>query len=136
MSKGIATIIATVIMVVITIGLISTAYIYFSSLVTVGPVVTSMISPRCAKNVNDVDYNITIYLKNSGTETWNNIDWLLDGQPINDPNATTWDNSCDSVPAGETEICVFNSTEIGFGVPGTHIFIAIGPTQVEIPVTC
>ena len=60
--KGISTIIATIIMVVITIGLISVAYLYMSGLVT----------SRTGTNLQLVDAycrsgNFTLLIKNAGT---------------------------------------------------------------------
>jgi len=78
MSKGIATIIATIILVVITIGLISTAYLYFASIVQVGPVV-SIASAYC--NTTD---DIIITVRNEGTEaiTATNLQFLKDGNTV------------------------------------------------------
>lgn len=134
MRKGIATIIATIILVVITIGLISTAYIYFASIVTVGPVVSSMTVPRCSFETDR--YEVTIYLKNEGTEKWNSIDWLLDGGDL--PAGISFTTTtCESVEAGKTEHCVFENTTATTDLSGTHTIIAIGPrNQVSIPFTC
>ena len=132
--KGIATIIATIILVVITIGLISTAYIYFTSIVTVGPVVSSMTMPRCQWDETSHTYNVTIYLKNEGTDKWDSIDWLWDGKDLG--TGMLVDDGCNSVEAGKQKSCMFvNVTNYDF--EGTHTFTAIGPrNQVAIPVTC
>ena len=134
MRKGIATIIATIILVVITIGLISTAYIYFSSIVTVGPVVSAMVVPRCNWDDNSKTYNVTVYLKNEGTDGWNNIDWLFDGDTLS--SSLIIKNDCNQLDAGRTESCMFvNDSTTDFS--STHMFTAIGPrNQVAIPVTC
>jgi len=60
MKKGISTIIATIILVVITIGLLATAYLYFAGIVTVGAVV-AVGSGSCNGS------HITLSLRNDGT---------------------------------------------------------------------
>ena len=125
-------------LVVITIGLISTAYIYFSTIVTVGPVVSSMTVPRCKFDATSKTWNITIYLKNEGIDAWNSINWLYDGDTL--PNVCIVKSGCMSVSAGLQDSCMFvNGTTctILSNPSGTHTITAIGPkNQVVIPVTC
>lgn len=62
MTKGISPIIAIIILVVITIGLAATAYMFFSGLVTGRMVkVISIVDASCE------DENITLFLRNEGT---------------------------------------------------------------------
>jgi hypothetical protein len=122
MKKGISTIIATIMLVVITIGLISTAYLYFSSIVTVGPVL-AIAYANC--NTSKI---ISATLRNDGTSSvsTSSLTWLLDGNSISNPtcNPTT-------LNASSTTTCTISTTS------GLHNFLAIGPkNQAGGPVTC
>ena len=134
MEKGISTIIATVILVVITIGLLSTAYIYFQSFAKVGAVVSGMgPAPRCT--LTGGTYNITVYIKNMGTENLPSVDWYWDSAT----KITSVVNTCETTNAGKTASCVFqNGTgSVPANPTGTHVITAIGPkNQIDIPVTC
>lgn len=124
MSKGIATIIATIILVVITIGLISTAYLYFAGIVQVGPVL-SVASAFCNST-----QHIKVTLRNEGTDSLNaatGITWLLDG----DDTSPTEACSPATIAAGGTSTCVISGTS------GVRNILAIGPrNQAGGPVTC
>jgi flagellin-like protein len=122
MNKGISTIIATIMLVVITIGLISTAYLYFSGIVTVGPVL-AIANANC--NGSQI---ISATLRNDGTSTvkTNTLSWLLDG---NSKSGVACDAT--DLNAGGTTTCTISTTS------GLHNFLAIGPkNQAGGPVTC
>lgn len=125
MSKGIATIIATIILVVITIGLVSTAYLYFAGIVQVGPVL-SVASAYCNSTTD-----ITITLRNEGTDpvSTGSITWLLGGNAI---TGVTCDKT--TLDAAGTTSCVIDNTQANSGV---NNIMAIGPrNQAGGPVTC
>jgi len=124
MTKGISTIIATIMLVVITIGLISTAYLYFTSIVTVGPVL-SVAYANC--NSSKV---ITAALRNDGTSavSTDSINWFLDGNKILMSSANC---TVTSLNAGNTTTCTITTSS------GLHNLLAIGPkNQAGGPVTC
>ena len=122
MRKGISTIIATIMLVVITIGLISTAYLYFAGIVTVGPVL-SIASAYCDASTKF----IYVTLKNEGTAsvTTSSITWLNNGNSVTPVcNPTT-------LNASATTSCTFT------GQTGVNNIMAIGPkNQAGGPVTC
>jgi len=125
MKKGISTIIASILLVVITIGLISTAYLYFVGIVSVGGVIT-IASAYCTST-----RNITVTLRNDGTDSIDtgDITWLLNG------NAETG-VSCSptSLNAAETTTCTTLNVSTNSGV---NNIVAIGPrNQAGGPVTC
>ncbi len=121
MNKGISTIIATIMLVVITIGLISTAYLYFSSIVTVGPVL-SVASGYC-----DTNKNIFVTLRNDGTSAMST-------------SAITWLNNGNSIAAAcnPTTLNASSSTSCTMtGLSGVNNVLAIGPkNQAGGPITC
>ncbi len=124
MSKGIATIIATIILVVITIGLVSTAYLYFAGIVQVGPVV-SIASAYC----NTTDH-IIVTVRNEGTEdiTATNLDFLKDGNSVSLAQACAPTN----LAAGDTVSCVMTGTD-----GAVNNILVIGPrNQAGGPVNC
>ena len=124
MRKGISTIIASIILVVITIGLISTAYLYFAGIVTVGPVL-SIASAYC-----NTTQHITITLRNEGTSGMSTTDitWLNNGNPVSQVDVSCSPNTLN---AAETTTCVIN------GSSGVNNIVAIGPkNQASGPVTC
>jgi len=137
MKKGISTIIATIILVVITIGLIATAYLYFMGIVTVGPVV-SIASARCGP-VPKNSLNVTLTLKNEGTSDWSSGDltFTWDGTEF-----TITEKGCESVAAGKTGICIITNTTTGTlaydNMKGTHNLAIYGPrnTVPPSPITC
>lgn len=79
--KGISVIIATIILVVITIGLVATAYVYISGLITARTRKSlSLVDSYCVKDTN---YKIYVYLKNEGTadiDTSSDLTFLVDGK--------------------------------------------------------
>jgi hypothetical protein len=138
MKKGISTIIASIILVVITIGLLATAYLFFTGMVAVGPVV-SLESGRCTYDEPTNEHNVTIVLRNKGTSDWDTGDLTFrwDGEEV-DPV----DTECLSVPAGETKKCVFtNGTPSTNAMPsditGTHNLAIYGPNTIPpSPIDC
>ena len=128
--KGISTIIAAIMLTVITIGLVATAYLYFSSIVQVGPVV-SIAAAYCIYDDSAGRYNLTVTLRNDGTTQFslNQLTWLIDGKQID-----VGDDNCTSnvTAAGDTTTCVIFESK-----SGVHNFVVIGPrNQAGGPVTC
>jgi FlaG/FlaF family flagellin (archaellin) len=122
MKKGISTIIATIMLVVITIGLISTAYLYFTSIVSVGPVL-SIASAYCSGT------SITLTLKNDGTAQVNttSLTWLLNSNS----QGTLSTCSPQMLNATSTSTCTVT------GASGVNNIMVIGPkNQAGGPVTC
>jgi len=100
MRKGISTIIATIILVVITIGLISTAYLYFSGLIsgaTRGTI--QLLDAYCTGTT------ITIIIQNKGTSTIANPTWIVDGSTQTDPGGCD-----DSIAPDGSATCTFTGT--------------------------
>ena len=123
MRKGISTIIATIMLVVITIGLISTAYLYFAGIVSVGPVL-SIASAYCTPGTPPTIY---VTLRNDGTANVNttSLTWLNNGNSISATcNPTT-------LNASSTTSCTFT------GQSGVNNILAIGPkNQAGGPINC
>jgi FlaG/FlaF family flagellin (archaellin) len=128
--KGVSTIIASILMVVITIGLISVAYLYLSGI----------ISGTTAQNIalfdaycEPADNNITVLIKNDGTIgiTANNIRWYVDGvdrktymYPATGCNDTT------QLGAGNTVSCTIFGGVAGVNTPnGFRELRVIGPSN-------
>ena len=127
MRKGISTIIATIMLVVITIGLVSTAYLYFAGIVSVGPVL-SIASAYC--NGTGTNRMIPVTLRNEGTSDLSvtAITWLNNGQRIYvGTNCTST-----TITASFAVTCViWNASS------GVNNIMAIGPkNQAGGPVTC
>jgi len=135
MSKGIATIIATIILVVITIGLISTAYLYFAGIVQVGPVV-SIANAYC-----DASDDIHITVRNEGTTALTLVegDFLIEGTPLIAADFT--DSGClSAIPATKTGTCTIASINgvVNPLVDGTlYNILVLGPrNQAGGPISC
>ena len=125
MRKGISTIIATIMLVVITIGLISTAYLYFSTIVTVGPVIA------IASGFCDSTQNIKITIRNDGTSdlTMSSVTWLKDGTQIT-PAPTC---GTGTLIAGNSTTCTITGNTAG----RLYNILAVGPkNQAGGPVKC
>lgn len=124
MKKGISTIIATIIMVVITIGLISTAYLYFSGLIggmTEGTI--SLVDAYCA--LND---HIYVIAKNEGTAEIASLSCVINGAACTDGGGS----DCTTVPVGG--VCTWNISNVN---PDTINQIrVIGANSVGGPVEC
>lgn len=135
--KGISTIIAAIILVVITIGLIATAYLYFAGIVSVGPVV-SIATAYCNWDEDSETYNVTVTLKNDGTSGWEigDLTYMWEGEEI---NPEPWKTDCEAVGAGAAKTCIFtNATEISDDqIKGTHTLSVYGPRNTAGgPITC
>jgi len=132
MRKGIATIIATIILVVITIGLISTAYLYFASIVQVGAVV-SIANAYC-----DSSNNIQITVRNEGTQDLILAfsDFLIDGTPL--ITADISGTCLAGISATKTGTCTITAKSGTALVDGTlYNILVIGPrNQAGGPVSC
>jgi len=124
MRKGISTIIATIILVVITIGLVSTAYLYFSGLIggmTEGAI--SLIDAYCVGN----DHIIAI-VKNEGTADISSLSCIINGAACTEGGDTT----CPTLSLGST--CTYNITNV---IPsGMNQVRVIGANSVGGPVQC
>ena len=136
--KGISTIIAAIILVVITIGLIATAYLYFMGIVTVGPVV-SVASAYCQYFDSTLNHhNVTLTLRNDGTSAWapGDLTFMWDGVEVG-----PFVSGCDNVKAGEVGTCVFKNATGTPAMPsdlsGTHTLNVYGPRNTAGgPITC
>jgi len=116
--KGISTIIATIMMVVITIGLVSVAYLYMSGLIT----------SRTTQNIQLVDAfcrnnKLNILIKNIGTTSINSgsISFIVKG--------SAQAMSCDTpatFTAGNSTMCVNTTVVAG---PGPNEIRVIGPSN-------
>ncbi len=124
MRKGIATIIATIILVVITIGLVSTAYLYFAGLIsgsTSGTV--QLIDAYCDKTNDD----IIIIVQNKGTDTINGLTFVLNGATLTQDSSNFEDDSCDdTISVGGSATCKINSTSV---IDGMNEIRVIGPAN-------
>ena len=106
--KGISTIIATILMVVITIGLVSVAYLYMSGLITGATAQNiALMDAYCSSN--------TIYtlIRNDGTIsiTMNTVKFYLGGTSYTANPACTGVNT---LAAGATLTCNVVAGSIGF----------------------
>ena len=125
MSKGIATIIATIILVVITIGLVSTAYLYFSGLIggmTEGAI--SLVDAYCAK-----DDHIYVIVKNEGTADISSLSCIINGAACTTGNNG---NTCPTLPYGGT--CTYNITNVAKS--SVNQVRVVGANSVGGPVQC
>jgi FlaG/FlaF family flagellin (archaellin) len=100
--KGISTIIATIIMVVITIGLIGVAYLYMSGIITGATSQNiAMLDAYCEPTNN----NITVLVKNDGTVGITTMRWYVDGIEKNYYVPTTCNSTSISLAAGNSVSC-------------------------------
>jgi len=135
--KGISTIIAAIILVVITIGLIATAYLYFAGIVSVGPVV-SIGSAYCNYDKDLNKHNVTVTLRNDGTSDWGigDLTFMWEDTEVTPVTGYT---DCQSADAGDSKACVFtNGTgTMPSDITGTHTFNVYGPRNTAGgPITC
>jgi len=122
MKKGISTIIAAIILVVITIGLIATAYMYFSGIVSVGPVL-ALASFSC----NTTNY-IHVTIRNDGTAAFATtaLSVLQDGTK----QSVTWEPTGSIDPGSAT-------TGVYLSSAGLKNVLIVGPrNQISGPITC
>ena len=127
MRKGISAIIATIILLMITIALSGTAYLYISYMM--GSRMTTTIELVDAFCKTGTTYNnITVIVRNAGTDT---IDTGLT-IVVNGVTATPWDPTCDnSIDPGTAATCIVNGTD------GVNQVRVIGPVNaVGGPVVC
>jgi FlaG/FlaF family flagellin (archaellin) len=111
--KGISTIIATIIMVVITIGLISVAYLYMSGLITGATAQNiALLDAYCDAATN----NIFALIKNDGTTaiTFNLMSFYVNGTTTGITVLASCTGAGNSLAAGATQNCMFNGTSNGF----------------------
>jgi FlaG/FlaF family flagellin (archaellin) len=122
--KGISTIIATILMVVITIGLISVAYLYMSGLITGSTAQNiALMDAYCDAGTN----TINMLIRNDGTTsiTFSNVKFYLDGTVFTaapTPACTT-----STLNAGSTQTCS-NSTTTAI-TDGFHELRVVGPSN-------
>jgi hypothetical protein len=128
--KGISTIIASIILVVITIGLISVAYLYMTGLLTGTTAKNIELMDAYCDLTSGSNYNITALIKNIGTTNITIINSFIDGKTAADTCSPTG-----FVPQ-ETITCSFNKAggvNIGSGM---HQLRIISSTAVGGPVNC
>jgi hypothetical protein len=126
--KGVSTIIASILMVVITIGLTSVAYLYLSGI----------ISGTTAQNIalfdaycEPADNNITVLIKNDGTIgiTSNLIKWYVDGV---DKSSNVYPvaecRGSNTLDAGKTVSCIIFGSQANLG-NGFRELRVIGPSN-------
>ena len=111
--KGISTIIATILMVVITIGLVSVAYLYLSGLITGATAQNiALLDAYCDATPN----NIYVLLKNDGTTsiTFDKVAFFVNGTTTGINVSASCTGAGNSILAGGTQNCMFNGTSNGF----------------------
>ncbi len=127
--KGISVIIATIILVVITIGLVSTAYLY----------IMGLIKGRTATNIELVySYcnstgHMSVIVKNIGTSniTTTDIDFIVDGSSKSCSNTGEWTGD---IGSGDAKSCVIS---LGSGATGYHDLTVVGPSNaISAKVEC
>ena len=126
--KGISVIIATIILVVITIGLVATAYIYISGLIT-GSTAKNIELVYASCNRVDGTGNMTIIVKNIGTTTFSpsNISVFVDGSK----KSVTWDPSTD-LSVGDSTSTTVSGLDLGY-----HDVSIVGPSNsISVRVQC
>ena len=134
--KGISTIIASIILVVITIGLISTAYLYFAGIVSVGPVI-AIASGYC--NASDV---IFLTIRNDGTSALDLSDssFMTRGVQLSTTGGNFPVSTClSAIAPGNSATCEID----GYGDPETSFgnelyeITVVGPrNQAGGPISC
>ena len=128
--KGISVIIATIILVVITIGLVATAYIYISGLITSSTAKNiELVHAFCYKNETTNKYDMTLIVKNIGTTkiSTSNISVFVDGKK---QEGMSWSPSGD-LSVGDSASVVINQT-IGY-----HDVSIVGPSNsISVRVQC
>ncbi|MCX6821430.1 MAG: hypothetical protein NTW30_01495 [Candidatus Aenigmarchaeota archaeon] len=113
--KGISTIIASIMLVVITIGLIAVAYLYMSGLMT-GITATNIKLEDVFCNTTHMIYLIT----NIGTANVANVTIYMDGQLQQDKTC----NPTLPIAAGGSTTCIHSAT-----VAGYHDIRVVGPSN-------
>jgi flagellin-like protein len=110
--KGVSTVIATILMLMITIGLAGLAASYFFGIVdTTTDVVLVLEEAECD------DFGVTVWVRNDGTDNSGLIDWYVDNEPAG--NIT-------SLGSGNTE----TATNVTWGNL-THLG-ATGPIDISL----
>jgi FlaG/FlaF family flagellin (archaellin) len=120
--KGVSTIIATIIMVVITLGLISVAYLYMAGLIT-GTTATNIQLADAYCNGTHIIYLI----KNIGTASVSSLTFYVDGAHIGTVPPNTGSLSCTPelpIGAGNSTSCIHSTTA------GIHNIRVVGPSNV------
>jgi len=133
--KGVSTIIASIIMVVITIGLISVAYLYISGLLTgITANNIELLDSYCSFSPTQYSlYNITVLAHNIGTANiTTGLTFLVDGKTGNIVNT-----ACDDIfGSGDTISCIiYNTTTVNI-TKGVHQLRVIAAGSVGGPITC
>ena len=122
MNKGISTIIATIIMVVITIGLISVAYLYMSGLI-ISTTATNIQLSDAYCNTTHIIYLI----RNIGTSGITSLTFYMDGAQKTDTNSGLKCNPdvTTTSPLGPSNStsCFHNATK------GIHQIRVVGPSN-------
>jgi hypothetical protein len=120
--KGISTIIATIIMVVITIGLISVAYLYMSGLIT-GTTATNIQLADAYCNSTAIIYLI----RNIGTSGITSLTFYMDGTQKTSANSAL---SCTPEVSTSSPLGASNSTScVHTASKGIHQIRVVGPSN-------
>ena len=130
--KGISTIIAAIILVVITIGLIATAYLYFAGIISPGAVI-ALSSGYC-----DADNFIQIGIRNDGTSPLPSTGVTIQ---VDGASTTSDPTVCGaSLAVGATDNCNISTGATppqAFADGQQHTLSIYGPrNSVEGPITC
>jgi len=132
--KGISTVIATILMLLITIALAGTAYLYINGIFSSRTSVVLSLdgqSTFCAGTVSGVPGNITVYVKNDGTTVAGtvNVDMTY-------PNGTIQPIACviPSIYAGTSNYTVCMRSGPG-ATGGLYYFRAVGGGSVATGTT-
>lgn len=112
--KGVSTIIATILLVVITMGLISVAYLYMSGLIA-GTTATNIQLSDAYCNTSHIIYLI----KNIGTDNVDSLTFYVDGALT-----TATCNPTLPIPAKNSTTCIHSATQ------GIHEIRVVGPSNV------
>ena len=128
--KGISTIIASIILVVITIGLISVAYLYMTGLLSGTTANNIQLMDAYCDLVGSNQYNITSMIKNIGTANVTSLSFFVNGK--------TASNTCGTINLAPQEPITCVVYQIGgANIPkGTHQLRIISSTSVGGPVIC
>jgi len=120
MNKGISAIIATILLLMITIALAGTAYVYMSGMITGRTSKTISIA-----DVSCVNGNITVVISNDGTSD------IADGEIrvfIDNEDKTTTYGDLDPITSHNTSVDVSKDTNYG---SGSHNVLVISPSNSD-----
>ncbi len=128
--KGISTIIASIILVVITIGLISVAYLYMSGLLTGTTGKNIQLNDAYCDLASYNNYTITTMIKNIGTVNITTLSFYVDGK-----TRTSTCTTINFAPQDAINCVLFGSSTENI-TKGTHQLRIISSTSVGGPIDC